>query len=283
MRNRTIGFLALCLAATPVLAGPVDDQVYQPVPLADTDVEFRGEPPQPITVQTADALTLEGAYWPPDEGVDQVVVVFHGNSYNHLVSAYRAEPMRIGGRGVLIASYRGYGDNPGKPSEDGLYRDAEAWIAKARALEPDARIYLFGFSLGGAVALQMAARDDFSGVATMGAFTRLRDMVPRVARAFVNEKYDNLATVPLVAEPLLLLHGTKDDVADPAFAARLEGVGGPNVTRINLTGGGHWVPLDNLAGKIWQQWESAEASAPSQEPSPEPAPEPVPEGEPETP
>ncbi|NCP19679.1 MAG: alpha/beta hydrolase [Erythrobacter sp.] len=267
--------LLCCVAGALAYAGPVASQVYEPTPLADTRVEFRGEAPGVIRTTTEDGLELEGAYWPPDEGVDQIVIVFHGNSYNHLVSAYRAEPLRIGGRGVLIASYRGYGNNPGKPSEDGLYRDAEAWIAKARALEPGARLYLFGFSLGGAVALQMAARDEFSGVATLGAFTRLRDMVPRLGRAFVKDRYDNLAAVPLVTEPLLLMHGTKDDVADPAFAERLEAVGGPNVIRINLTGGGHWVPLDSLAARIWQQWEQAGSAAPSQEPEPE--------GEPETP
>ena len=262
--------LALCcIAGLLACAGPAASQVYEPVPLADTQVEFRGEAPAVIRTTTQDGLELEGAYWPPDEGIDQIVVVFHGNSYNHIVSAYRAEPMRIGGRGVLVASYRGYGDNPGKPSEDGLYRDAEAWIAEARALQPDARVYLFGFSLGGAVALQMAARDEFSGVATLGAFTRLRDMVPRLGRAFVSERYDNLATLPLVTEPLLLMHGTKDDVADPAFVGRLEAAGGPNVVRINLTGGGHWVPLDNLAARIWQQWEMAEATAASRQAGPE--------------
>lgn len=255
-----------CAAASLACAGPVASQVYQPAPLAETRVEFRGEAPSIIHITTEDGLELEGAYWAPDENVDQVVVVFHGNSYNHLVSAYRAEPLRIGGRGVLLASYRGYGDNPGKPSEEGLYRDAEAWIAKARTLEPDARIYLFGFSLGGAVALQMAARQEFSGVATMGAFPRLRDLVPRLARGLVKERFDNLATLPLVTEPLLLMHGTKDDVADPAFVAKLEAAGGPNVVRINLTGGGHWVPLDGLAARIWNQWETME-EAPAMDPT----------------
>jgi len=266
-------FLAACAvsligtAAAPAHAGPVSDRVYQPAPLSQTEVEFRGEPPLPIQAKTRDGLELEGAFWPPEEGIDQIVVVFHGNGYNHLVSAYRAEPLRIGGRGVLVASYRGYGDNPGTPSEGGLYSDAEAWIAKARELRPDARIYLFGFSLGGAVALQMAARDDFAGVATMGAFTRLRDAAPLLARPFIKERYDNLASIALVTEPTLLLHGTRDETVDPKMVERLEEAGGPNITRINLKGGGHWVPLDSIAGGIWQQWEAAEALAPGDTPT----------------
>ena len=238
-------------------AGVVSSRVYQPAALSETVVEYRGEAPQPIAVTTRDGLALEGLYWPPDEGVDQLVIVFHGNSYNHLVSAYRAEPLRVGGRGVLIASYRGYGDNPGKPSEEGLYEDAEAWIAAARARQPEARLYLFGFSLGGAVALQMAARHDFAGVATMGAFTRLKDMVPAIARPLVSERYDNLDTIRRVTEPLLLMHGTRDEVVDPKAVAKLEKAAGPNVVRINLTGGEHWVPLDAMAERIWTQWEAA--------------------------
>ncbi len=269
MPYRILQAFVLCLlgigimpVASPATAGPVSDRVYQPVALADTRVEFRGPPPQAITVKTADGLTLDGAYWPPDDGVDQVVIVFHGNSYNHMVSAYRAEPLRVGGRGVLIASYRGYGDNPGKPSEAGLYSDAEAWIAQAAELAPDSRLYLFGFSLGGAVAIEMAARHEFSGVATLGAFTRLKDMVPGIARALVTERYDNLARIGAVEEPLLLMHGTKDEVVDPEAVAKLEAAGGPNVVRINLVGGEHWVPLDQLAPRIWAQWEMLEAEQP---------------------
>ena len=251
--------LALGTISASAHAGIVSSQVYKPTTIADTQVEFRGEPPQAASVTTDDGLTLEGAYWPPDNGVDQVVVVFHGNSYNHLISAYRAEPLRVGGRGVLVASYRGYGDNPGRPSEQGLYTDAQAWIAHARSLHPEARIYVFGFSLGGAVAMEMATRHDFAGVATLGAFTRLRDQVPRVARALVTERYDNLAAIGRIEEPVLLLHGTEDDVVDPEAVARLEKAGGSNVTRINLNGAGHGVELDTIASPLWDQWERLEA------------------------
>ena len=260
-----MGLLGLCaiLVSTAANAGPVSSRVYEPISLADTQVEFRGEPPQAITAQTADGLTLAGAYWPPDDGVDQIVVVFHGNSYNPLVMAVRAEPLRVGGRGVLVASYRGFGDSPGEPSETGLYRDADAWIAKARELQPEARVYLFGFSLGGAVALEMAARRDVTAVATLGAFTSLKDVAPALLRPFVTEQYDNLETIKRVSEPILLLHGTKDETVDTRMAERLEKAGGANVIRINLTGGGHWVPLDSIAEKIWLQWEEAEAGKPA--------------------
>ncbi|MEW4449510.1 alpha/beta hydrolase [Qipengyuania sp. JC766] len=247
-------FAALQYAAPAAAQG----KVYEPVSLADTEVTYAGEPPQAVRTTTAEGLELEGAYWPAAEGVDQLVVVFHGNSYNHLVMAVRAEPLRVGGRGVLVASYRGFGDNPGKPSEEGLYRDAEAWLAKARTLHPDVRLYAFGFSMGGAVALEMASRNEFAGVATLGAFTSLRDAAPALARPFIKERYDNREKIARVSEPLLLMHGTKDEVVDFDHAAKLEKAGGPNVTRVNLTGGTHWVPLDGIAARIWQAWEASE-------------------------
>lgn len=249
------------LLAAPAQAGVVRDRIYQPVSLADTEVEFAGDPPLALQAVTADGLVLAGYYWAPEEGNDRLVVVFHGRDYNQLVMARRAEALRGGGHGVLIASYRGYGDNPGSPSEQGLFTDGEAWLAKARELNPDGRIYLFGFSLGGAVALELAARHEVTGVATLGAFTRLADQVPALLRPLLPDRYDNLAAITRVAEPLVLLHGAKDEVVDPQAAVRLEAVGGANVIRVNLVGGAHFVPLEAIAAKLWSLWATLEGEA----------------------
>ncbi|MFL0355022.1 alpha/beta hydrolase [Erythrobacter sp. GH1-10] len=243
---------AILLASAPASAGLISGRVYQPVSLADTEVEWSGEAPAALSVTTEDGLTLEGAHFPRKGEDAPVMLVFHGNSYNHLVMARRVEPLAAQGAGVIAASYRGYGDNPGTPSEAGLYRDAESWVAKTRELYPDARIFVFGFSLGGAVAIEMATRHDFDGVVTLGAFTRLKDAVPWIARPFVKEKYDNLAKVALINEPLFLLHGSADETIDAESAEKLEQAGGANVTRINIVGGDHWVPLDDLAQRLWQ-------------------------------
>ena len=87
--------------------------------------------------------------------------------------------------------------------------------------------------------------------------------VPALLRPFVTEQYDDLETITRVNEPVLLLHGTRDETIDPHMAERLEKACGANVIRINLTGGGHWVPLDSIVEKIWQQWEAAEAGKPA--------------------
>lgn len=249
----------LVLIATPAQADIVRDRIYAPVSLADTEVGFAGDAPLALQAVTSDGLVLEGYYWAPEAGNRRLVIVFHGRDYNQLVMARRAEALHQGGNGVLIASYRGYGDNPGRPSEKGLMMDGEAWFAKAGELNPDGDTYLFGFSLGAAIALELAARHEVAGVATLGAFARLSDQIPAIARPFLPDRYDNIDAISRVTEPVVLLHGSEDDIVDPKAAISLEAAGGPNVRRVNLKGGKHYVPISSFGARFWELWAMLEA------------------------
>ena len=256
MRILFAAFVASAALALSGCAGTIRDRIYQPAALAETQVQFAGEAPQDVKARTADGLDLAGYYWPAEAGNDTLVVYFHGNAYNQLVGAARAEPLRKGGHGVLVASYRGFGDNPGAPSEEGLFADAEAWMAKARELAPGADIYLFGHSLGGAMALEMAARHEVAGVATLGTFARLADQAPNIARGILPDRYDNVAAIRRVSEPVLLLHGTEDEVV-PIAAGEELAAASPNATLVRLKGAGHHVDLTKISERIWQAWETS--------------------------
>ena len=261
-RLPTAALIAMALAvstlAAPAQAGPIRDRIYKPVPLEDVEVRFEGGAPQDVSATTADGLVLNGYFFPGTPGNDQIVIYFHGRDYNQLTAAADAEPLMTGGRAVLVASYRGYGGNPGEPSEEGLMHDGEAWLAMARALASDSRIYLFGFSLGGAVAIEMAARHDVAAVATLGTFARLADQAPWIVRGLLPDTYDNEKAVTRVEEPLVLMHGTKDDVVEPEAVARLEAAGGTNVVRVNLIGAGHRISLAKIAPRLWDLWAMME-------------------------
>lgn len=116
------------------------------------------------------------------------------------------------GFGILAAEYRGYSGGPGKPSAVGLAQDARAFLAQARLLAAGRKVWIVGHSLGGAVALDLARGERLDQVVTIGAFTSLKDMAGGVQRAFVPNDYRNDAIVPLLDEPLAIVHGLRDEV-----------------------------------------------------------------------
>lgn len=254
---RQLRFLSL-LAAALILAGCagiVRERIYRPEPIAAGRPAWRGAAPLPVTARTSDGLVLNGYYWPPAAGRRDILVFFHGNAGNRVTAALMAEPLARHGSGVLVASYRGYGGNPGRPSEAGLIADGAAFVALARQLQQGGRLYLVGWSLGGAVALELAGRTPVDGVATLGAFSRLADEAPPMARPFLPDRFDNLAAIRRVTAPVYLFHGTRDEVVPYAHAARLREASGSRATIVTISGAGHRPDFAEIADTVWQALE----------------------------
>src|SRR3546814_17104596 len=90
---------------------------------------------------------LTGYYWPGDPDDKDIVVFFHGRGAHQGVGAKYAQYIAGHGDNVLVASYRGFGGNPGQPSKPGLLKDADAFIAEARKRAgAGARLWLVGHS-----------------------------------------------------------------------------------------------------------------------------------------
>jgi fermentation-respiration switch protein FrsA (DUF1100 family) len=163
------------------------------------------------------------------EGItgDMVLLWFHGNAGNlshrtQLMFLLADTPAR-----VFIMDYRGYGRSEGKPSEEGLYLDARAawqYLVGERRVSPD-RIVLFGKSLGGAVAVDLATEVDPAGVIIQSSFTSVPDMAARhfpfVPKALIRTKMDSLSKIPDVTAPKLFIHSTADEVAPFELGRRL--------------------------------------------------------------
>jgi hypothetical protein len=246
-------WLALAVSLTLAgCAGIARDRIYLPDPAPASAPAWRTEAPRPVTVRTADGLEIGGYYWPPEGEARDILVFFHGNAGNRERAALMAEPLRRPGSGVLVASYRGYGANPGRPSEPGLVADAAAFLAEARRLQPGSKVHLFGYSLGGSLALQLAAREEVERVATLGAFARLADQAPAITRGLLPDRFDNLAAIANVAEPVFLFHGTADEVVPYAAAERLRTASGGRATVVTLNGGGHQIDFGRLAPFLWR-------------------------------
>jgi hypothetical protein len=177
-----------------------------------------------VALATRDGLSLFSWYLPPCAG-RPVIAYFHGNG-GHI--GYRAERLRRfagAGCGVLLAEYRGYGGNPGAPSEAGLFADGEAALdfLESEGIE-HGRLVLWGESLGSGVAVALAIRRHIGCLVLEAPFTSVAaaaqlhyPFIP--AKPMVRDKFDSLSRIGRVAAPLLVLHGERDKVV-PARMGR---------------------------------------------------------------
>jgi fermentation-respiration switch protein FrsA (DUF1100 family) len=128
---------------------------------------------------------------------------------------------------VVLAEYRGYGGNPGRPSEAALQRDGVALLDALRLRDvPPARIVVYGESLGSGVALHLASAERFAAVVIEGGFSSLSEVAQHhypwlPVRPFILDRFDNLARIGAVDAPILILHGLDDEVVPVRLARRL--------------------------------------------------------------
>ncbi len=211
--------LLLLLTASCADAQSIHDRIYHPQrdPLSLTGLPGGAALDR---VRTADGLLLAGVEV-TGKADKPVLLVFHGNAGAADGTVAWLSPLVAQGYGVVAAEYRGYSTNPGRPDAKGLAADADAFYARAKELAGTRRVIVVGHSLGGGVAFGLAMRQRLDALVTVGTFTRLRDMAPKIARAFVPNDYDNLAAVPRLDEPYFLVHGTADDTVPPALGDAL--------------------------------------------------------------
>ena len=177
-------------------------------------------------LQTEDGLSLLSWYLPAQPG-RPVIAYFHGNG-GHV--GYRAERLLRFARegfGVLMVEYRGYGGNPGTPSETGFYTDGRAALAflDREGVTPN-RLMLYGESLGSGVAVALAAERQVAAVILEAPPTSVAEVAqchfPFVPAArMVTDRYDSLSRIGKVKAPILVLHGERDRVVPVRYGRAL--------------------------------------------------------------
>jgi pimeloyl-ACP methyl ester carboxylesterase len=178
----------------------------------------------PVSTASGKTSHMHGWWIPAAAPEAPVWLYLHGNGSNIGDEVKRAFWFYQLGYSTLLIDYRGYGRSKGKfPTESSVYEDVEAawnYLTQVRHIPPE-QIFLYGHSLGGAIALELALRHpEIAGLAVEGTFTAMRSMVDHLYSQFLifpvdlllNQRFDSLSKVPLLQMPVLFLHGTADRV-----------------------------------------------------------------------
>jgi fermentation-respiration switch protein FrsA (DUF1100 family) len=225
----TAGYVAVMAAVLALIWTMQRRLIYFPaseVPAAGdiglTDVE-------PVTFETSDRLTLGGWFFKASGSLPRVtVLVFNGNAGNRAHRGPLAAALQRHGFQVLLVDYRGYGGNPGAPSQNGLAADGRA--ARAYLVgRPDvdrSRLVYFGESLGTAVAVDLAVEHPPAALVLRSPFTSLGDLgqyhypfLP--VRLLLRDRFAAIDQIRRIRVPLLVVVGGHDRIVPIDNSRRL--------------------------------------------------------------
>ena len=189
--------------------------------------------------------SIQGWYVAPARDDLPVLLYFHGNGGGIDIRAPRVSPLIKAGYGVLLAEYRGYSGNPGKPSERGFYADAEAyyaWLLDQGIAE--SQIVLYGESIGSGPATYLASQHwNARGLILDAPFTSFVDVIQKQmffvpVGLLLRDRYSNIDRIANINMPLLIMHGERDSVVSSGLGIRLyNAANGPKKLKLFSEGG----------------------------------------------
>lgn len=223
-QTRMIFFPSSDLEVTPTHLGLSYEEVWLPV-------EKQAEPK--LLPQGNSMPEQIHGWWIPANGSAQAVLLYlHGNGLNIGANLNHAARFQRLGMSVLLMDYRGYGRSQGSfPNEQQVYQDAETmwnYLVQERQIPPE-RILVYGHSLGGAVAIELATRrPQMAGLIVDGSFTSIRDMVTLLPSlrffpvdGLLHQRFNSIEKITNLQMPLLLIHGTADTQVPASMSEEL--------------------------------------------------------------
>lgn len=201
---------------------------------------------EPITLTTSDGLSLR-SWWHPGDNFHSrpVVMILHGNAGHAGYRFPKFAALMEAGFNVLFLEYRGYGGNPGNPTESGLKQDTAAAIRYLGDQGfPTTQVVLYGESLGCGLAIDQASNKRFAAVVLEAPYTSIADVAQDhywflPARWLTRDRFDSLSKIKQINAPLLILHGNKDQVIDPEHGRRMFAAASEPKTAVFVPGAGH--------------------------------------------
>lgn len=200
-----------------------------------------------VTLRTEDGLSL-GAYLVPPSGPNRgmTVLVAPGNAGSRVLRVPLAQRLAARGFGVLLMDYRGYGGNPGNPSEHGLIADVRAayqyLVQQAGAASP--RLVYFGESLGAAVVTRLAVEHPPAALVLRSPFTDLASvgtvhypLLP--VRQLLWDRFPVTELIARVRVPTVIVYGGQDTIVPPEQSRAVAAAAGGPVRTVEVAGADH--------------------------------------------
>ena len=217
--------------------------MYFPYSVRMTPADADFPQAQEVMLRAADGTNVIAWEVPPKEK-KPVVLYFHGNGGSLAHRVARFQKLVEDGTGLVALSYRGYGGSEGKPSEDGLIADGRAAYDFARTRYPDAKIVLWGESLGSGVAVAIAAEKEVAAIVLEAPFTSTADIAfnayPFIpVSLLMKDQFRSDERIGKVKAPLLIMHGTRDRVVPIRFGERLFDIANQPKEFVRFANGGH--------------------------------------------
>jgi len=172
-----------------------------------------------VGFKTKDGINISGWYIPASPGTEKNIILFcHGNAGNisHVMEYIRE--FHEMGFNTLFFDYRGYGKSDGKPSEEGTYFDAEAaWDYLIQQGNSPEKIIIYGQSLGGAIAAELALRKNPVALIIESSFTSIpelaMDLYPWLPVKILSKyHYSTISKIGLIKSPKLIIHSPDDEI-----------------------------------------------------------------------
>lgn len=199
-----------------------------------------------VSFPTADGLSLKGWFISRTDSPEFLVIVFNGNAGNRAFRAPLADALAQAGLAVLLFDYRGFGGNPGFPTEEGLKHDARAAHAYvvSRTGGGQRRLVYFGESLGTAVAAELAVEYPPAALILRSPFTSMIDVgrhhysfLP--VRWLLRDRYATIERIARVNAPLLVIGGDNDRIVPIEQSRRLFEAAGDPKSLLVIRGADH--------------------------------------------
>ena len=259
LRFALIGLLSYGVIVLAVYLGQRSMQYFPDRDLGDPKLP-EALPASVLKIKTEDGLENIAWFSPPADKTAKVFIHFHGNGGNISHRAANAAFYQKLGYGFFLCEYRGYGGNPGKPTEQGLYHDARACVNYLldNGYRLDQLVF-YGESIGSGVAVQMALEFQPRRLVLEAPFSSAAD-VAKSAYGFLPvdmmmlDRFDSIDKITGIKTSLLVIHGTNDRVVPYRLGKKLFDKAKHPKEFIAVEGGGHSNLYDFKVGPKVVEW-----------------------------